>query len=43
MSVSAEIKAKMTSPGAGVIRKMFEEGIKLKALHGEDNVFDFSL
>lgn len=25
------------------IRKMFEEGAKLKAEHGEDNVFDFSL
>ena len=25
------------------IRKMFEEGIKLKARHGEENVFDFSL
>ncbi len=25
------------------IRKMFEEGAQLKAIHGEDNVFDFSL
>lgn len=25
------------------IRKMFEEGAKLKAEHGEDNIFDFSL
>src|SRR5271154_2950011 len=25
------------------IRKMFEEGARLKALHGEANVFDFSL
>ncbi len=25
------------------IRKMFEEGARLKALHGADNVFDFSL
>lgn len=25
------------------IRKMFEEGIKLKKLHGQDKVFDFSL
>ncbi|HBD69128.1 MAG TPA: pyridoxal phosphate-dependent aminotransferase, partial [Treponema sp.] len=33
----------MTSPQAGVIRRMFEEGIKLKAIHGADNVFDFSL
>src|SRR5210317_2424446 len=26
-----------------IIRKMFEEGARLKALHGPDNVFDFSL
>lgn len=26
-----------------MIRKMFEEGSRLKALHGADNVFDFSL
>jgi len=25
------------------IRKMFEEGAKMKAIHGEENVFDFSL
>ena len=25
------------------IRKMFEEGARLKKIHGEDNVFDFSL
>ncbi len=25
------------------IRKMFEEGTRLKAIHGEDNVFDFSI
>ena len=25
------------------IRKMFEEGTRLKKIHGEDNVFDFSL
>ncbi|MFO8099569.1 MAG: hypothetical protein R6T83_08130 [Salinibacter sp.] len=25
------------------IRKMFEEGARLKAIHGADNVFDFSL
>ncbi len=29
--------------GASMIRKMFEEGAKLKALHGPENVFDFSL
>ena len=25
------------------IRKMFEEGARLKAIHGQDKVFDFSL
>jgi len=25
------------------IRKMFEEGVRLKAIHGADNVYDFSL
>jgi aspartate aminotransferase len=29
--------------GASWIRRMFEEGARLKALHGEANVFDFSL
>ena len=29
--------------GSSMIRKMFEEGIKLKKLHGAENVFDFSL
>ena len=43
MPISPVIKAKMTSKGAGVIRKMFEEGLKLKKQYGEDNVFDFSL
>lgn len=43
MPISNEIKEKMTSKGAGVIRKMFEEGMKLKAIHGQDNVFDFSI
>ena len=28
---------------ASWIRKMFEEGARLKAEHGADNVFDFSL
>jgi len=28
---------------ASWIRKMFEEGARLKALHGENNVYDFSL
>jgi aspartate aminotransferase len=43
MPVSPYIRATMTSKGAGVIRKMFEEGIELKKKFGEDNVFDFSI
>lgn len=43
MPISARIKASMTSKSAGVIRKMFEEGLRLKSIHGQDNVFDFSI
>ncbi|MBE6353904.1 pyridoxal phosphate-dependent aminotransferase [Treponema sp.] len=43
MPISAYIKETMSNKSAGVIRKMFEEGLKLKAQYGEDNVFDFSL
>ena len=43
MPISTSIKETMTSKGAGVIRKMFEEGIKLKAQYGNDKVFDFSI
>ena len=43
MPISPYIKETMTSKGAGVIRKMFEEVIKLKSIHGDENVFDFSL
>ena len=28
---------------SSMIRKMFEEGAKLKAMHGPENVYDFSL
>ena len=28
---------------SSLIRKMFEEGAKLKAQHGAENVYDFSL
>ena len=41
MSVARKISAVMTQ--ASWIRKMFEECAKLKALHGADKVFDFSL
>jgi len=41
MTVSTYIMNSMEK--SSWIRKMFEEGAKLKAKHGEDNVFDFSL
>jgi len=41
MTVSTYIMDSMEK--SSWIRKMFEEGAKLKAKHGEDNVFDFSL
>ncbi|MBO4404666.1 MAG: pyridoxal phosphate-dependent aminotransferase [Treponema sp.] len=43
MSIAQAVKASMTNKNAGVIRKMFEEGIKLKAQYGNDRVFDYSL
>jgi aspartate aminotransferase len=41
MTVSKKIEAFITR--SSWIRKMFEEGARLKALHGADKVFDFSL
>ncbi len=41
MSIAAEITGMMA--GASWIRKMFEEGARLKAEHGAENVYDFSL
>jgi aspartate aminotransferase len=41
MSVAKKISAIMSQ--ASWIRKMFEEGARLKAQHGADKVFDFSL
>jgi len=41
MTVAKHIKTKIS--GSSWIRKMFEEGALLKAEHGVDNVFDFSL
>lgn len=43
MAIAKHIKEIMNSKGSSVIRKMFEEGIQLKAKFGEDNVYDFSL
>lgn len=41
MTISKKIDAILAK--SSWIRKMFEEGARLKALHGNDNVFDFSL
>ncbi len=41
MSVAQKIHAVLNQ--SSWIRKMFEEGARLKALHGADKVFDFSL
>ncbi len=41
MTIAESIKT--TIEGSSWIRKMFEEGARLKAEHGADNVFDFSL
>ncbi len=43
MPISKVIEETMKSKSAGVIRKMFEEGLALKAKYGSDNVFDFSI
>lgn len=39
--ISQKIKAKLA--GGSAIRKMFEEGNRLKAIYGVENVFDFSI
>ena len=41
MAISRKVKGALE--GASWVRKMFEEGEELKRLHGEENVFDFSL
>ena len=41
MTIATHIKTKLS--GSSWIRKMFEEGARLRAEHGADNVFDFSL
>lgn len=41
--IAPHIKETIYSKGASVIRKMFEEGIELKAKYGADKVFDFTL
>lgn len=39
--ISKEIENKLA--GGSLIRKMFDEGTRLKKIYGEDNVFDFSI
>ena len=41
MGIAKKIEASLVK--SSWIRKMFEEGARLKAIHGEDNVFDFTL
>ena len=41
MSISRQLKDDMVH--GSWIRKMFEEGLRLKAIHGADNVYDFTL
>jgi aspartate aminotransferase len=41
MAISKKVKS--TLEGASWIRRMFEEGEELKRVHGESNVYDFSL
>ena len=41
MPISTEIKSALD--GSSLIRKMFEEGARLKGVHGADKVFDFSI
>ncbi len=41
MAISKKVKVALN--GASWVRRMFEEGEELKRLHGEENVYDFSL
>lgn len=41
MTISTKIKQELAKPSW--LRKMFEEGERLKAIHGVDKVFDFTL
>jgi len=41
MPISSKLKASLTR--TSWIRKMFEEGARLKKIHGSENVFDFSI
>lgn len=41
--MSISLKMQSFAEKSSLIRKMFEEGIRMKALHGAENVFDFSI
>lgn len=41
--MSISIKVQSCIERASWIRKMFEEGARLRAIHGDDNVFDFTI
>ncbi len=41
MAISKKVKNALN--GASWVRRMFEEGEELKRLHGEENIYDFSL
>lgn len=41
MAISAKVQASLS--GSSVIRKMFEEGDRLRKIHGPEKVFDFSI
>ena len=43
MAIAPDIKEKMNSKDASVIRRMFEEGALLKERFGRDKVYDFSI
>ena len=41
MAISKKVKSVLN--GSSWVRRMFEEGTELKRIHGEENVYDFSL
>lgn len=41
MAISAKVQASLS--GSSLIRKMFEEGDRLRKIHGPEKVFDFSI
>lgn len=41
MAIAAKVQASLS--GSSMIRKMFEEGDRLRKIHGQEKVFDFSI